>query len=234
MTCTDDGNECTTESCDASLGCQSSAVASETGNTCGSCGDNILNSGEECDDSPPEGYTCNDNCRLEADESVCVPEKEICDKIDNDCDGTVDEEGCESEETECLPEEEICDGIDNDCDGAIDEEGCEEDEPAIEAEPASTGGSEGGSEIPDPDDQETAQCVEKNGQMVSLDDLDIPLETLWGIREGTITTFNDMDVVYDWDEGEVVAIGVCDTDSVPASLVFKGSGGIGGCSLNRN
>lgn len=86
---------------------------------------------------------------------------------------------------------------------------------------------DGGPEITT-DGQGTVQCIEKNGEVVSLDDADISIETLWGIWEGTITTIDGMDVVY--ENGEVVAIGVCSTDSVPASLVFKGSSGIG-CSL---
>ena len=57
------------------------------------------------------------NCDGQIDENnvCCKPTAEICDGIDNDCDGEIDEEGV------CCTAE-ICDGIDNDCDGEVDED----------------------------------------------------------------------------------------------------------------
>ncbi len=52
-------------------------------------------------------------------EGYVLPTIEVCDGLDNDCDGTVDRDanGCSL----CTTELEICDGLDNDCDGDTDE-----------------------------------------------------------------------------------------------------------------
>ncbi|MBI5077345.1 putative metal-binding motif-containing protein [Candidatus Falkowbacteria bacterium] len=51
----------------------------------------------------------------------CVAEKEVCDGVDNDCDGVVDN-GVKNACGKCgaVPSE-VCDGVDNDCDGKTDE-----------------------------------------------------------------------------------------------------------------
>jgi len=51
-----------------------------------------------------------------------VPQEEVCDGADNDCDGETDERwAVGSNACGWCQTEEVCDGIDNDCDGWIDE-----------------------------------------------------------------------------------------------------------------
>jgi streptogramin lyase len=64
----------------------------------------------ECDESGEFWTVC---------AGFVLPSLEICDGIDNDCDGTVDvgSDGC----SVCSTSPEVCDEIDNDCDGVVDE-----------------------------------------------------------------------------------------------------------------
>ena len=52
-------------------------------------------------------------------EATCNPTEEVCDGVDNNCNGQIDE----GLNCTCTPTQEICDGIDNDCDNKVDE-GC--------------------------------------------------------------------------------------------------------------
>jgi hypothetical protein len=78
-------------------------------------------------------------CGLICPPEVSVPSEEVCNRIDDDCDGWVDEELVVQCHSQCgdgiercinglwsdcsapLGEEEVCDGLDNDCDGEVDE-----------------------------------------------------------------------------------------------------------------
>ncbi len=145
----DDGNPCTDDSCDPTLGCVYEANTAPCdiggGPGTGHCADG------EC---RPCEVTCGKGeCRHTITEckggvpQQCVPldvaTAETCDGRDNDCDGQTDEgqpqltcgEGpCRNSVPSCLdgrPQQcvplpnstrEVCDGADNDCDGSIDED----------------------------------------------------------------------------------------------------------------
>jgi len=103
---------------------------------------------DDCDgsideDFPDLGMPCHDDelgvcrgtgvmvCSPAGDSTLCEitdpgeePQEEVCNGLDDDCDGLIDEDlVCEPV---CVPEDEVCDGVDNDCDGAVDE-----DDPAL-------------------------------------------------------------------------------------------------------
>ncbi len=59
----------------------------------------------------------------QSDTWLCYNPHEVCDTVDNNCNGTVDEDVLTCGNPAHCPSAEICDGLDNDCNGFIDEGG---------------------------------------------------------------------------------------------------------------
>ncbi|MCP3097865.1 hypothetical protein LZ198_03135 [Myxococcus sp. K15C18031901] len=99
------------------------AVGSQGREVCGSVPQGYSKVADDCDDQPGAGARRHPGA------------EEVCDGLDNDCDGQVDEglsgvaEVCDGLDNNCdgrvdeglSSAEEVCDGVDNDCDGQVDE-----------------------------------------------------------------------------------------------------------------
>ncbi|MGB0639915.1 MAG: putative metal-binding motif-containing protein, partial [Myxococcota bacterium] len=71
----------------------------------------------------PDGYVSNSDDCNDSDSAISPAAIDVCDGLDNDCDGGVDEDTPDTDAdgtVDCLDFEE-CDGLDNDGDGTIDE-----------------------------------------------------------------------------------------------------------------
>jgi len=73
--------------------------------------------GASDEDLDGDGYTCSEGDCEDRNVDIHPGRHEICDDIDNDCDGLTD-----LDDDNLLIYSETCDGVDSDCDGEIDED----------------------------------------------------------------------------------------------------------------
>ncbi len=149
ISCSEDG---TASLCDAVAGEPSAELCDGLDNDCDGDSDEDFNLGDACESGVGACLSagvnaCGEDGAVICDAPVIEPTEELCDGIDNNCDGDADEtfnvgEACEAGIGACLaqgalactddggiacnavpgaPSEELCDGIDNNCDGDTDE-----------------------------------------------------------------------------------------------------------------
>lgn len=222
------------EACDqGAANSNTAANACRTDCTVSRCGDGVTDALEACDDANADNTDgCLSNCTLPV--VTCVPTTEVCDGVDNDCDGLIDEDlgeascgtgACYNVVPLCVngtpqtcapltPGAEICnDSIDNDCDGQIDE-GCNE-------APICDGPDENGDGIPDVCLTPTQACLASGNEIEEIPHVSI--QDVLASENKTIQ-LNDQYVIKDG-----VIIGQC--VSVKASTKMIGSSFFGAFSI---
>jgi hypothetical protein len=111
-------------------------------------GDGIPDVSDNCPTIPNPGQEdCNNNGVGDACDAINPGAAEVCDGLDNDCDGSIADDGVDEDwygdPTSCgvgecaatgeltcqegTPGDEVCDGLDNNCDGSIADDGVDED-----------------------------------------------------------------------------------------------------------
>jgi hypothetical protein len=73
--------------------------------------------GDICDGIDNNGDGEVDEGQIRCGDLLHCPKSEVCNGLDDDCDGQIDEDGVCGS---CTPAPEVCDGCDNDCDGLTD------------------------------------------------------------------------------------------------------------------
>ena len=141
----DDDETCTVDSCDSASGCVNAPMSDGT-----SCGGSFPHATSNCLDGSCQLTACDQDwydingSGADGCEYSCMPTgAEVCDLLDNDCDGATDEGldgaacgtdtgpcvagtiACNAGVEECVgevgPSVEYCDDLDNNCDGSPDE-----------------------------------------------------------------------------------------------------------------
>ncbi len=125
-TCDDVDNDCDglVDDDDSDVSGQTSWYLDADGDSYGDAGDSVTS----CD--APTGYVEDDSDCDDDDAGISPAAAEVCDGVDNDCDGSADEDFDSDADglADCYDSEE-CDGVDNDGDGLVDD-----DDPDVEGQ----------------------------------------------------------------------------------------------------